>query len=239
MEGPGQAKGQAGGVGELIFLVLTAATMAASVGAALAGHEGSDYDLVLWESTACALDLFSIPHAWGIVSLVSNAPSALRDAAAEAQAAVALNSLAAAIAADATAWAAPLVRLARWLCRAAADAYFVPVDECAGALSDAGSAVECARGWCLFAFIFIDRFAQGLALDEALASLADLAGLPSGRTHRLPLRLVKLAVALTGPGDGSVAYFVGVHMDATWDGAVDWARAAWQARGAAAASGWS
>lgn len=71
--------------------------------------------VLLWESVACALEhVADLPYAWGIASVLSNARSALAAAGA------------------APAAPAAAVVVARWLSRAVADAFFVPLDECSG-----------------------------------------------------------------------------------------------------------
>lgn len=165
-----------------------------------------------WESLACVLDeTLGVPYAWGIASALRNAPQLLlrMDAARFSGASVAAYACGA------------------WAVRAVADALFVPVDECA-ALSAraAGGAsgeqiplaevVACARGASLMALIHSDRYALGLMLDEAAAAASELAeeGVLGGR---LPMRAVKVAIAMSAPGDGTLAFFVGMQVESAWE----------------------
>ena len=192
-----------------IFMALSAASLACACGAAVA-RATSDAPTLQWESLACVLDeTAGVPYAWGVASALRNAPALLgRVRAARVLSVVAAGACAA------------------WAVRVAADALFVPVDECAplaewaagGERSSLDDIVTCARGTSLMVLIHSDRYALGLVLDEAAAAAAGVAqdGL-LGTMPRLPLRLVKAAIAMSAPGDGTLGFFVGMHLESAWD----------------------
>lgn len=108
-----------------------AAAAAAAADRALPGEAADDAEeALLWESVACAIEYAAdLPHAWGIAS-------ALR---------YARPTLAAAVAAAPAAPAAAAATVARWLSRAVADAFFVPVDECSGLLAWASATQQATQ----------------------------------------------------------------------------------------------
>jgi hypothetical protein len=155
-----------------------------------------------WESCACVLDaLLEVPYAWGWASAARAVPALLSE----------LSGLVV------TAPAGAAGAVVRWLARAAADAHFVPVDVCSALVAGGGAAaaVDCARGTSLMVFIFADRFPLGMVIDEAAAAASELA-LGDG-LRRLPLRLLKMALAATAPGGGTVGYFVAMHLESAFE----------------------
>ena len=143
--------------------------------------------------------LLQVPYAWGWTSAARNAPALLGQ----------LHVV------DAPAAAATAV--ASWFVRAVADAQFVPVDECSALVEDGAgvaTAFDCARGTSLMVFIFLDRFALGMIVDEAAAAASELALDDAGR---LPLRALKIALAASAPGDGTIGYFLALHLEAAFE----------------------
>lgn len=208
-----------------LFPFLAAFALLMSIAAA--AHGGLKGDDVVWESVACVLDhAGGVPYAWGISSALRGAPAALGggDGTAGGQAAGVLGRSAA---------ASVVPSVARWLARAVADAFFVPVDECAGLLgmlvgaesysppagaaAGAEAAVGCARGWSFFYFIFIDRFEAGMVVDDAVGALMSVGLMADGGFRRLPLHLIKIVVALSCPKGGAAGYFVDIQYEAAWD----------------------
>ena len=107
---------------------------------------------------------------------------------------------------------------AKWAARAAADAYFVPVDDCAGLSLDAPSLLYCARGWSYMLFIYFDHFEEGMAINEASAAAMEVAGLDGGGGGfgwPLLLHLLKIVVALCFKE--TLGYFVAVQLEVGWD----------------------
>lgn len=151
-------------------------------GSGVEAEVDDDVDL-RWESVACVLDAMGVPLAWGVASAVRGVQHVASVA------------------------AVPL-----WALRALADAYFVPVDDCAE------WSVECARGVGLMAMIHADRFELGLCVDEALAAIAAvLLGLPAAASRRrLLVHPLKAAAVLSAPGGGTLGYFLAVHLEWWW-----------------------
>ena len=181
-----------------------------SVCAAISRREESEAYLdALWESIAAALDYVAgVPYAWGVASALRGAPALIGSSTAN------LSSSAAAT--------------AKWAARAAADAYFVPVDDCVGLSLDAPSLLYCARGWLNMLFIYFDHFEVGMAISEASAAAMEVAGLDGGgggTGWNLLLRLLKIVVALCFKE--TLGYFVAVHLEVGWDWLVRPVRA-WQ-----------
>ena len=185
-----------------VALALSAliATLAASIGQAY-----EDSAELRWESLACVLDFqLEVPYAWGIASALRGAPDMLVDAR-----------------------SSPARATSGWAVRAVADAHFVPVDACA-ALSSGGTALDrlatadgraeafdCARGTLLMAFVLSERFPIGMCVDELAAAASEIAqGLGA---RRLPLHLLKAALAVSAPGGGTLGYFVALHLDGAWE----------------------
>jgi hypothetical protein len=207
----------AAGGSRLFVLLATASLAAASVAAidaTISGAASAAGDELRWESVACVLDTAGLPLSWGVASATRGAPALVRG-----MTSPTLGTVAHAV--------------ARWSARAAADAYFVPLDACAplwamgaelkaergsGGGLGASELAECARGLSLMVFVLRDRFEIGMCVDELAAAAVDAGGsLAAGslRLWRLPLRALKVAAVLGAPS-GTLGYFVALHMEAAW-----------------------
>jgi len=190
--------------------IAVAASLVAHV-AALSSASASDgaTAALRWEATACALDhVVGMEYAWGVTSALRHAPTVLGVSNPTAGLAVGASVLA----------------------RAIADAFFVPVDECAAPLAAAWQSggdsqasvtkthlLECARGVSLMVHVRRDRFERGMAVDHIAGAAAALA-LDGGDPHELPLRALSVGLALSAPGGGTLGYFLATCAEHAWHG---------------------
>lgn len=185
-------------------------------GAAALARPLDDAEFLRWESLACALDeVGKLPYAWGVVSGLRRLPE-LRGILFPSESAT---------------LGGATYAVAEWSARAVADAFFVPIDDCAplatrgdlrslltasssGGADARGEALTCARGTSLMAFIvFVERFPLGLGIDSAVAAAAAVA---SGALSQLPLCALKAGLAASDPGEGALAWFLTIHADSAW-----------------------
>jgi len=193
-----------------LVIITSLAAHAAVAPSASAGDSAALRSAALrWEATACALDhVVGVEHAWGIVSALRNAPTVL----------------------EVPTQTARVAAAASVLVRAAADAFFVPVDECAVPLAavwrprgDSQASVskaqwlECARGISLMMHAQRDRFERGFAIDQIVGAAAVLA-LDGGDPRELPLRALSVGLAVSAPGGGTLGYFLVSCAEHAWHG---------------------
>ena len=188
-----------------LFVALALSALVATLAAAI-GQASEDSADLRWESLACVLDFqLELPYAWGIASALRGAPDLLVQAR-----------------------SSPARATSAWAVRAVADAHFVPVDACAALSSRGGvdfarlatadgraEAVDCARGTLLMAFVLAERFPIGMCVDELAAAASEIAQGVGAR--RLPLHVLKAALAASAPGGGTLGYFVALHLDGAWE----------------------
>ena len=216
MEESAAAPARPGTVGvaaaSIAFPVLTIGALLLAVAATTLSTDPSTFaetDMTLrWESLSCTLDdLLHVPYAWGVTSLLRNAPNLLLQLR------------------GAPAITAAIAAIAAYGVRAAADAYFVPVDDCS-LLTDSESglsltslaspaAVGCARGTSLMALIFLDRFRLGMYIDEIVHGMHEFYLGEVGPSRWLLLRSLKLGVAVSCPGEVR-SYFIMMHLESAW-----------------------